>query len=511
MISTGDTWVSAVMCLGHGTDGYSFSIFGKNDNIYICDSHSRNKYGLPAMNGISVVILLTNHNKAITFVHYLAQLLPCTQYELTQISIFNYEQYKETERKIIHDLQSKKGRSGNMKVTQRKEKKLGSICHNESTATLSDYVQTVFNRKKVASNIESVTEPIAKKKKKKIKQDMSSKTNSCANAKMTSVKTKHTTMVQTSVSHKTVKLTDTQQTCKKAGLKKCQDIKPHKISKEKETESKHANIKSTVHDYYSEIQLMCGSSAAVGVSAVATTAVTSLLCTLSSSISGWTRMDLNKIHAVVLTVESMVNIDDIPQDIQMFEMNYKFTTSCAQDLTIPTTSTNTDDVTDVLKTLYDRKWRYVLISVGKHSRSVMTLFVLGSKIFLFQPYSWIPSTHTLNTLNYCSTRKPCAMNDQCLGKFLQCVNCTIKEMIIDTRMTKQEKHNESQKKYEQKQVESTDRERQLKQKRDRQNNTETKDIIYPSIYIEKGLKIITHNYCKYCIYRYNVITKYQIV
>ena len=38
---------------------------------------------------------------------------------------------------------------------------------------------------------------------------MYSKTNSCANAKMTSVKIKHTTMVQTSVSHKAVKLTDT--------------------------------------------------------------------------------------------------------------------------------------------------------------------------------------------------------------------------------------------------------------------------------------------------------------
>ena len=54
MISTGDTWVLAVMSLGHGTGGYSFSIFGKNDNIYICDSHSQNKYGLPAMNGTSV-------------------------------------------------------------------------------------------------------------------------------------------------------------------------------------------------------------------------------------------------------------------------------------------------------------------------------------------------------------------------------------------------------------------------------------------------------------------------
>ena len=41
---------------------------------------------------------------------------------------------------------------------------------------------------------------------------------------------------QTSVSHKTVKLTDTQQTYKTAGMKKCQDIKPHNISKEKVAE-----------------------------------------------------------------------------------------------------------------------------------------------------------------------------------------------------------------------------------------------------------------------------------
>ena len=55
----------------------------------------------------------------------------------------------------------------------------------------------------------------------------------------------------------------------------------------------------------------------------------------------------------------------------------------------------------------------------------MTLFVLGSKIFLFEPYSWIPTTHTLSTLNYCSTLKPCAVYVQWVGKFLQCVNYTI--------------------------------------------------------------------------------------
>ena len=121
----------------------------------------------------------------------------------------------------------------------------------------------------------------------------------------------------------------------------------------------------------------------------------------------------------------------------MCEMNYKVTMSCAQDLTIPTTSMNTDELTNVLKTLYDRKWRYVLISIGKPSRSVMILFVLGSKIFLFEPYIWIPTTHTLSTLNYCSTPKPCAMYIQCVGKSLQCINYTIKEIIIDTRIPKQ--------------------------------------------------------------------------
>ena len=134
----------------------------------------------------------------------------------------------------------------------------------------------------------------------------------------------------------------------------------------------------------------------LGVSTIATTAVTLLLYTSSSSVSVRTRMDLNKIHAMVLNVESNVNIDDIPQDIQMCEMNYKVTTSCAQQLTIPTTSTNTDELTDVLKTFYDRKWRYALILIDKPSRGVMTLFVLGSKIFLFEPYSWIPTTHKVH-------------------------------------------------------------------------------------------------------------------
>ena len=39
-------------------------------------------------------------------------------------------------------------------------------------------------------------------------------------------------------------------------MKKCQDIKPHNISNKKVAESKHANIKSTVHDHYSEIKLV---------------------------------------------------------------------------------------------------------------------------------------------------------------------------------------------------------------------------------------------------------------
>ena len=65
---------------------------------------------------------------------------------------------------------------------------------------------------------------------------------------------------------------------------------------------------------------------------------------------------------------------------------------------------------------------------------------------------------------------------QCVGKFLQCVNNTIKEIIIDTTMTKWEKHKGAQKKYEQKQVDSTNREKQLKQKETDKNDMETKDI-----------------------------------
>ena len=110
----------------------------------------------------------------------------------------------------------------------------------------------------------------------------------------------------------------------------------------------------------------------------------------------------------------------------------------------------------------------------------MTLFLLGSKIFLFEPYSLIQTTHTLHTLNYCRTPKSCAMYVQCVGKFLWCVNYIMKEIIIDTRIPKQEKHKEAQKKFEWKQVESTDREKQLKQKRDRQKqyrNKRHKDVI----------------------------------
>ena len=57
------------------------------------------------------------------------------------------------------------------------------------------------------------------------------------------------------------------------------------------------------------------------------------------------------------------------------------------------------------------------------------MICIGIQNILFEPYNWIPTTHTLSTLNYYSTPKPCAMYVKCVGKFLQCVNYTIKEII----------------------------------------------------------------------------------
>ena len=141
----------------------------------------------------------------------MSQLLQCTQYELTQISICNYEQYKETERKIIHDLQSKKGRSGNMKVTQGKEKKIDS----NATMNPQQHYVIMYRLYLIEKSSFKYWKCYWTTARKNLNKICLARQIAVQMQRWCSAKTKHTTMVQRSVSHKTVKLTDTWQMSKK--------------------------------------------------------------------------------------------------------------------------------------------------------------------------------------------------------------------------------------------------------------------------------------------------------
>ena len=62
-----NTWISGIMCLGHGLEGYYFAIFGFNNIIYICDSHSQNKHGLPIVNGTSALVSFSTQEEVIQY------------------------------------------------------------------------------------------------------------------------------------------------------------------------------------------------------------------------------------------------------------------------------------------------------------------------------------------------------------------------------------------------------------------------------------------------------------
>lgn len=533
MLNAGERWTSAVMCLGHAAGGYSFSIFGQNDSIYICDSHSRNADGLPQTDGSSVVVLLTTHTKAITFIQYLAQQLQCTQYEMTPISVLNYDQHKATEHHIIQEVQSKKGyktaekgqkgiaRSDtkkknnndvqsvyhkervastfqeNNKSVHEKEVKPDNSAKKQSRAGLSintrkDQVEcrpakTIPNRVKgvsegtQCSNKSENTKLTSNRKKCPASDDMSASckrmklalkeeysrdlnssqlfkkkqvqhssvkpvrniptevqcSNKTRNTKLSSSKRKHSTPVDMSVSYKKIKLEKKDHKRKTSGTPK------------KSLESKYTQKNST-HNYYAEIKLVCKSSASLPLSAVSRTALTSVFYTLTLSVSLWTTQHLNNIHAMISNVkitDSMLEIKNMIQDIYIQQTMYQMSIVYTHNLCIPTSSTDTKQLMTILERFNDTKWRYILVSIGKPIKTVMTVFILGSKIFLFEPYSYIPSTLSLSTLNYCATHKSCTMYIQCIGKHLDCNNYTIKEIIVENTSKNRENHRKAQRQY----------------------------------------------------------------
>ena len=204
--------------------------------------------------------------------------------------------------------------------------------------------------------------------------------------------------------------------------------------------------KCTEHNMYG-IKSLCSSTAVLDISSVTIGAIAGLLHTLSCSVSLWTEKDLDTIHALIPTLQNDYNtntIDVIPQHIDISETKCQLVTLHKHNLTIHKTSA---DVNKLLKKIYDSKWRYLLLSIGKLSKTIVTLFILGSKIYIFEPHSYIPTTLGLSGLTYCSTLMSCAMYLQCVGKCLQCKHYTLKEVKIDTAVIKNKKHRQAQKRY----------------------------------------------------------------
>ena len=179
--------------------------------------------------------------------------------------------------------------------------------------------------------------------------------------------------------------------------------------------------KCTEHNTYG-IKSLCSSTAVLDLSSVTIGAIAGLLHTLSCSVSLWTEKDLDRIHALIPTLQNDYNtntIDVIPQHIDISETKCQLVTLHKHNLTIPKTSSDVNKLTNILKKIYDSKWRYLLLSTGKLSKTIVILFILGSKIYIFEPHSYIPTTLGLSGLTYCSTPMSCAMYLQCVGKHLQ--------------------------------------------------------------------------------------------
>ena len=82
-----------IASFGDDLGAYSFVIMAYHKNIYIFDAHSRNDAGLPVAEGTSVVLEFWTCSKVIKYLEHLANLLKCTQYELTEMCIFADNSY----------------------------------------------------------------------------------------------------------------------------------------------------------------------------------------------------------------------------------------------------------------------------------------------------------------------------------------------------------------------------------------------------------------------------------
>ena len=67
------------------------SIIHSNNNFHVFDPHNHNKYGLPDINGGSVLLKFSNFNSLSMYIYKLSQSLNTTLYELTPIKITKFK------------------------------------------------------------------------------------------------------------------------------------------------------------------------------------------------------------------------------------------------------------------------------------------------------------------------------------------------------------------------------------------------------------------------------------
>ena len=83
---------------------YAISILCNNTIFYLFDPHSRNTYGLPDINGGSVVLKFNEFTKLCLYIHKLSKCLKADTYELIPITITKFKQ-QESNKNIITNTQ----------------------------------------------------------------------------------------------------------------------------------------------------------------------------------------------------------------------------------------------------------------------------------------------------------------------------------------------------------------------------------------------------------------------
>ena len=79
---------------------YAISIVCNNSIFYLFDPHSRNTYGMPDVNGGSIVLKFNEFTKLCLYIHKVSKCLKADTYELTPITITKFKQ-QESDKKII--------------------------------------------------------------------------------------------------------------------------------------------------------------------------------------------------------------------------------------------------------------------------------------------------------------------------------------------------------------------------------------------------------------------------